>query len=77
MLWVPAARVDVLKLAVPVLSRVFVPRMMLSSRNVIVSVGGSGDCGVFITLAVKVMVCPLTAGFALDASVVVVVAWAG
>lgn len=42
-----------------------------------VPVGGWDDCGVFTTVAAKVMVCPLVAGFALDANVVVVVVVAG
>ena len=76
MLWVPASRVDVLRLADPALSSGSVPRTTLPSRKVTAPVG-CGACGVFATLAVKVMVCPLVAGFALDVSVVVVVASGG
>jgi hypothetical protein len=67
MLWLPVLRVDVLNVVVPVLSRAFVPRMMLPSRNVTAPVGG---CGVFTTVAVKVTACPLAAGFVLEDSVV-------
>ena len=59
------------------LSRGFVPRTALPSRNVTTPVGCWGDCSVFTTLAVNVTVCPLVVGFALDASVVAVVACAG
>jgi hypothetical protein len=39
MVWIPASRVDVLKLADPVLSSVVVPRTTLPSRNVTAPVG--------------------------------------
>ena len=70
-------RVGVVKLVDPVLSSAVVPRMILPSRNVTIPPIGCCDCGVFTTLAMKVMVCPLVAGFVLDVSVVVVVACAG
>ena len=66
-----------MKVANPELSSDFVPRITLPSRNVTVPVGCWGDWSDFTTLAVKVMVCPLAAGFGLDVSVVVVVACAG
>ena len=76
-LWVPVLRVEVLKLAEPVLFRLAVPRIALPSRKVTIPIGGWDDCDVFVTLAVRVRFCPLIDRLVLENNVVVVVAGGG
>ena len=66
--WDPPARVEVLKVALPLL-RVPVPRVVLPSLNVTVPVAAEGE-----TVAVNVTEDPYVDGFAEDASVTVVLA---
>ena len=75
MAWLPTASEDVLKLATPEPTSVFVPRTVFPSRNVTTPVGGVVDDPVAITLAVNVTLCPLVTGFALEVSIVTVCAF--
>jgi hypothetical protein len=67
--WLPAARLDVPKVAFPLL-RAEVPSVDAPSRNVTVPVADEGE-----TLAVKVTDCPEGDGLRLDVTVVVVLAF--
>jgi len=65
-----------MNVANPAPSSVPVPSTAPPSRNVTVPVGCVIDCPDFTTVAVKITLCPLTAGSRFDASIVIVEAGA-
>ena len=72
--WTPAARVEVVNVAVP-LVRVAVPRLAAPSRKVTVPVGVPAPGATALTVAVKVTDWPNVDGLVEEATVVVELAW--
>jgi hypothetical protein len=72
MLCVPAASVEVVYFAAPLLSAT-VPSVVVPSLKVTFPVGVTLNCG--LTVAVNVTDCPLFDGFADEVNVVAVLAW--
>ena len=69
--WLPTARLEVEKVAVPPLS-VPVPSVVVPSSNVTVPVGVPAPGALTVTVAVKVTLWPNTEGLAEEATLVVV-----
>ncbi len=72
---VPIGRAEVVQLATPPIRATFAHNVITPALNVTVPVGVA-TLGVAVGLALNVMLCPLTAGFAEEDSVVVVGAFA-
>jgi hypothetical protein len=73
----PTLSEEILKLATPDPTSVFVPNTVLPSRNVTTPVGAPTEPAAATTFAVNVTLCPLRAGSTLEVSIVTVWALAG
>jgi hypothetical protein len=73
----PTLREEILKLATPEPTRLFVPSTVLASINVTIPVGAAIEPVAPTTFAVNVTLCPLVAGSKLEVSIVTVVALVG